>query len=67
MLKLESKVKKRFIGLALFPSGFAIVCGESPTGFVQKSPKKRPGFNVIVDGWAGIFDPMPHPFTHANN
>ena len=67
MPKLESKVKKRCIGLALFPSGFAIVCGESAAGFVKKSLKKRPGYNVIVDGWIGIFNPMPHPFTHAHN
>ena len=58
--KLESKVKKRCIGLAVFPLCFAILCRESPTGSVHKYIK-RPGYNVIMDGWAGVFNPVPHP------
>ena len=66
MPKLESKVKKQCIGLAVFPSGFAILRGESPTGSVQKSNKERPGYIVIVDGWAGVFNPVPHPLPHTH-
>ena len=65
MPKLESKVKKRCIGLAVFQLGFAILCRESPTGSVQRSIK-RPGYKFIVDGWAGVFNPVPHPLPHKH-
>ena len=27
---------------------------------------KRPGYNVILDGWAGVFNPVPHPLQHMH-
>ena len=55
MPKFDSKVRKR-----------KILCGESLTGSVQKSIKARPVCNVMVDGWAGVFNPVPHPLPHTH-
>ena len=63
MPKLESKAKKNDVSGSLFFRRVLQYCAERARQALSRNLLNN---NVIVDRWAGAFNPVPHPLPHMH-